>query len=58
MLERHLKPPQEMARLFRDAPDAVAQTLHLLERCRFSLNELKYEYPDETREGYATPRRR
>jgi error-prone DNA polymerase len=53
--ERHLKPPQEMARLFRDAPDAVAQTLHLLERCRFSLNELKYEYPDETREGYATP---
>ena len=53
--ERHLKPPQEMARLFRDAPDAVAQTLHLLERCRFSLDELKYEYPDETRAGYATP---
>ena len=53
--ERHLKPPQEMARLFRDAPDAVAQTLHLLERCRFSLDELEYEYPDETREGYATP---
>src|SRR6516225_2536243 len=53
--ERHLKPPQEMARLFRDAPDAVAQTLHLLAHCRFSLDELKYEYPDETREGYATP---
>ena len=53
--ERHLKPPQEMARLFRHAPDAVAQTLHLLERCRFSLDELRYEYPDETRAGYATP---
>jgi error-prone DNA polymerase len=52
--ERHLKPPQEMARLFRDAPEAVDETLHLLERCRFSLDELKYEYPDETREGYAT----
>ena len=26
-----------------------------LERCKFSLDELKYEYPDETREGYATP---
>ncbi len=53
--ERHLKSPQEMARLFRDAPEAVGETLHLLERCRFSLDELKYEYPDETREGYATP---
>jgi error-prone DNA polymerase len=53
--ERHLKPPQEMARLFRAAPQAVTQTLRLLERCRFSLDELKYEYPDETRAGYATP---
>jgi error-prone DNA polymerase len=53
--ERHLKPPQEMARLFRDAPEAVTQTLHLIERCRFSLDELKYEYPDESRAGYATP---
>jgi error-prone DNA polymerase len=53
--ERHLKPPQEMARLFRDAPDAVAQTLRLLAHCRFSLDELKYEYPDESRAGYATP---
>jgi error-prone DNA polymerase len=53
--ERHLKSPQEMTRLFRDAPEAVSETLHLLERCRFSLDELQYEYPDETREGYATP---
>ena len=53
--ERHLKTPEEMARLFRAAPEAVDETLHLLERCKFSLDELKYEYPDETREGYATP---
>jgi len=53
--ERHLKPPQEMARLFRAAPEAVTETLRLIERCRFSLDELKYEYPDETRAGYATP---
>jgi DNA-directed DNA polymerase III PolC len=53
--ERHLKAPEEMARLFRAAPEAVDETLHLLERCKFSLDELKYEYPDETREGYATP---
>ena len=53
--ERHLKPPAEMARLFRDAPQAVTETLRFLERCRFSLEELRYEYPDETREGFATP---
>jgi len=52
--ERHLKPPHEMARLFRDAPEAVAETLRFLERCRFSLEELRYEYPDETRDGFAT----
>ena len=38
----------EMARLFRDRPDAVARTLEIAERCRFSLDELRYEYPDET----------
>src|SRR5262245_15102410 len=53
--ERHLKSPGEMARLFRAVPEAVAQTLRFFERCRFSLDQLKYEYPDETRQGYATP---
>ncbi|HEY1504435.1 MAG TPA: PHP domain-containing protein, partial [Stellaceae bacterium] len=45
--ERHLKPAEEMARLFRDRPDAVARTLELVRDCRFSLDELKYEYPAE-----------
>ena len=54
--ERHLKPPDEMARLFRKYPEAVAQTVRFLDRCRFSLDELrKTEYPEETRKGYATP---
>src|SRR5262249_37420763 len=53
--ERHLKPPPEMARLFRDAPQAIEATLRFLERYRFSLDELRYEYPDETREGFPTP---
>jgi error-prone DNA polymerase len=48
--ERHLKPPLEMARLFRDRPDAVARTREIVERCRFSLDELRYDYPDETGE--------
>ncbi len=53
--ERHLKPPEEMARLFRAAPQAVEETLRFLARCDFSLDELKYEYPDETRAGFPTP---
>jgi error-prone DNA polymerase len=53
--ERHLKSPDEMTRLFRAAPEAIGETLYFIERCRFSLDELHYEYPDETRAGYATP---
>ncbi|HSZ10962.1 MAG TPA: error-prone DNA polymerase, partial [Rhizomicrobium sp.] len=45
--ERHLKPAEEMARLFRDAPDAIAETQHFADRIRFSLAQLKYDYPDE-----------
>ena len=56
--ERHLKPPQEMARLFRGHQDAVARSLEIVERCRFSLDELRYEYPDETAEDGRTPQQR
>jgi error-prone DNA polymerase len=52
--ERHLKSPQEMARLFRHAPAATDQTLRFLDRCNFSLGELVgTEYPDENRIGFA-----
>ena len=45
--ERHLKPPAEMARLFRDHPEAVEQTILVLARIRFDLKQLRYEYPHE-----------
>ncbi len=45
--ERCLKPPSEMARLFRDHPQAIERTLEIAQRCHFSLDELAYEYPDE-----------
>ncbi|WP_454630241.1 error-prone DNA polymerase [Bradyrhizobium cenepequi] len=45
--ERHLKPAQEMARLFRDFPDAIAETMRFADRIAFSLDQLKYQYPDE-----------
>ena len=44
--ERHLKPPREMERLFRNHEAAVARTAEIAERCRFSLDDLHYEYPD------------
>ncbi|MGE5504417.1 MAG: error-prone DNA polymerase [Actinomycetota bacterium] len=42
--ERHMKAPEAMAHLFRRFPDAVAQTAVLAERCRFSLDELVFDY--------------
>ncbi len=56
--ERHLKSAQEMARLFRGYEDAVARGLEIVERCRFSLDELRYEYPDETADDGRTPQQR
>jgi error-prone DNA polymerase len=53
--ERHLKPPAEMARLFRRHPAALARTVEIAESCRFSLDELRYEYPEETTESGRTP---
>jgi error-prone DNA polymerase len=52
--ERYLKPGAEMARLFRAAPEAIAETLRLSEALAFSLDELRYEYPDESVEGFAS----
>ena len=44
--ERHLKPPEEMARLFAERPRAVARAAEIAERASgFSLDELRYEYP-------------
>ncbi|MGB3022347.1 MAG: PHP domain-containing protein, partial [Methyloceanibacter sp.] len=45
--ERHLKSPQEMARLFAGHEDALRHTIEIANACSFSLDELKYEYPDE-----------
>ena len=49
--ERHLKSPDEMARLFRDYPDAIARTAEIAAACAFSLDELRYEYPAEVNPG-------
>jgi error-prone DNA polymerase len=46
--ERYLKPPLEMARLFRTHPQAIAETLRFAKSLKFSLKELKYYYPEES----------
>ena len=53
--ERHLKAPREMARLFAGAPEAIGETIRFLDGLAFSLDELKHCYPEELREGHATP---
>jgi error-prone DNA polymerase len=45
--ERYLKPADEMARLFGDVPEAIAETMRFAGRITFSLDQLKYQYPDE-----------
>jgi error-prone DNA polymerase len=45
--ERHLRQLEEIQTLFADAPDALARTIEIADRCRFSLDELRYEYPTE-----------
>jgi len=43
--QRFLRPPQEMARIFSDIPDAIANTRELSSRLTFRLNDLGYEFP-------------
>lgn len=50
--ERYIKPQDEIHRLFRQYPGAIARTQEIAAACQFSLDELKYEYPTEiTTEG-------
>jgi error-prone DNA polymerase len=45
--ERHLKAPEEMARLFRQCPEAIDETLRFAKLIHFSLSELGQRYPRE-----------
>jgi error-prone DNA polymerase len=45
--ERYLKTSAAMARLFKHAPDAIVETTRFANRISFTLDQLKYNYPDE-----------
>jgi error-prone DNA polymerase len=53
--DRYLKPPEEVARLFSRYPEALARTIEIAGRCRFSLDELAYQYPEERDDPTLTP---
>lgn len=53
--ERYLKPADEMERLFNKYPDAIRRTQEIVADCTFSLDELKYQYPEEITSGGRTP---
>jgi error-prone DNA polymerase len=44
--ERYLKPPADMAALFRDHPEAVARTCELADRLQYTMADLGYRFPD------------
>lgn len=52
---RHLKSPQEMRELFALVPDTIHRTVEVADRCHFSLDELRYEYPEELAPPSQTP---
>ena len=52
--ERHLKGADEMARLFAGLPEPLAETERFCAGIGFSLDQLRYDYPLELREGFAT----
>jgi error-prone DNA polymerase len=43
--ERHVRSAEEMARLFADLPEAIANTTELSSRLEFTLKNLDYEFP-------------
>uniref|UniRef100_UPI00356AF4DB error-prone DNA polymerase n=1 Tax=Mariniphaga sediminis TaxID=1628158 RepID=UPI00356AF4DB len=53
--ERYLKSAKEMQRLFRDYPKAIYHAQEIADACRFSLDELKYLYPEEITSEGRTP---
>ncbi|TCS39282.1 DnaE-like error-prone DNA polymerase [Paucimonas lemoignei] len=51
--EQHLRARLRLANVY--PPEALAQTIEVARRCTFSLDELRYEYPDEVVPPGETP---
>ncbi|MFP6611710.1 MAG: error-prone DNA polymerase [Pirellulales bacterium] len=55
--QRHLRQLEEVRAIFHQVPDAVQRTVEIADRCAFSLNQLRYEYPVELSPKGETPMR-
>ncbi|HEX7038387.1 MAG TPA: error-prone DNA polymerase, partial [Pseudomonadales bacterium] len=51
--ERHLRPIEVLTTLY--PPEMLEESCRIAERCRFSLDELRYEYPEELVPPHLTP---
>ncbi|NQT36969.1 MAG: error-prone DNA polymerase, partial [Planctomycetes bacterium] len=54
--QRHMKPVEEMTARFARCPEAIRRTVEIADRCTFSLDQLRYEYPEELAPPGETPR--
>ncbi|SDJ70521.1 error-prone DNA polymerase [Aliiruegeria lutimaris] len=55
--EQRLRSEAEMRRIFAEHPEAVTRSAEIAARCRFSLDELRYEYPSEVTGGESAAER-
>ena len=53
--ERHLKSGRQLLPLFAGDASIIARTVEVADRCTFSLDELRYEYPEELVPADVTP---
>lgn len=53
--ERHLRPLPEIHHIFRSTPSVFRRTGEIAGRCTFSLDELRYDYPEELAPSGQTP---
>ncbi len=53
--QRHLRELDEIRTIYAAEPAAVERTLHVARRCAFSLDQLRYEYPEELAPEGLTP---
>jgi error-prone DNA polymerase len=53
--ERHLRTLEQLRTIFARAPDPLRRTGEIADRCQFTLDELRYEYPEELAPPGETP---
>jgi error-prone DNA polymerase len=54
--ERYMKSTHDLLRLFDNRTELLERTIEIADRCHFSLDELRYEYPEELVPEGTTPR--